>query len=243
MINSVIEEKGLEKFQNTAMYFSECDTKSVKDEINFYVIPASHNQCRIFLFCIKTRSLVITQTPGENDAEESRWFQVRSVLFFDVISTNIIFDAVTNITFTLIILLKQLLYLCNLKAVKELLEMIRADWRRINDPYEMRILLKNADDGKLMGTILAAGIHVMIMSYVVFITTMHGVSNSTASADDYMVYSRLKLMYTKNDKKYYLVSLMHTYIVVLIGLMALGGTEATTILCSHHGSGILQILR
>ncbi|XP_076656430.1 uncharacterized protein LOC143361055 [Halictus rubicundus] len=172
-----------------------------------------------------------------------RWFQISTLLFCDELSSNIIFDAVTNITFTLISLLKHVLYLSHLKGIRQLFEMIREDWKQINNEYEMTLLLKNADDGKFMGLILSAGIHVLIMSYVVFITTMHNVSNSTTTEDDYMVYSRLKLTYTKNDEKYYFASLMHTYIVVLCGLMTLAGTEATTVLCGHHAFGMIQILR
>ncbi|XP_078051803.1 uncharacterized protein LOC144477951 isoform X3 [Augochlora pura] len=170
-------------------------------------------------------------------------FQVKALFYYENLNRNIVIDAVSNLSLTSIILIKHLAFLWRIKYIKHLLETVRKDWRDINDEYETKILLKKADDGKLLTMLLSVIVYVTIMTYVIYMTSIVGsFTYSNTDEDDYIMNSRIKLAYTKDEEKYSSISLLHTYVCVVMGLSAVSGTEGITIMCCFHGLAVYEIL-
>ncbi|XP_076378859.1 uncharacterized protein LOC143259619 isoform X6 [Megalopta genalis] len=189
--------------------------------------------------------MVQRRRTNEPAAEPPR-FQLRGVkalLYHEKLYHNILVNALTNLIFTLIVFIKHIAFLRNIKYVKLLLDTIRSDWRDINDEHETKILLERAGHGKLVAVILSAILHIAVMSFIIYTTLIADFFTSSISDEnDYIANSHIKLMYTKNDEKYYFISSLHTYIAMVLSSCVLCGTEGTTSMCCFHGLAIYEIL-
>ncbi|XP_078051379.1 uncharacterized protein LOC144477525 isoform X2 [Augochlora pura] len=127
--------------------------------------------------------------------------------------------------------------------MKQLLEAIRKHWRDINDEYETKILLKKADNCKLLTITVMGTMDIVVMIFIVYMTTLRiDSTSSTTAKKDYIVNSRLKFLCTKNGEKFSLISLLLIYVTAIMGLCVFTGTEAMIFMCCFHSYAIFEVL-